>query len=90
MIIHACCSDDDISVLSSMLFSAEGLYIETGSCKFWFYVSVLRHRSYHSIREKNSCECAQGYSLVGGGVHPESKINILNENSDFSRTKKFR
>jgi hypothetical protein len=42
MAIHACCSDDDISVLGFMLFSTEGLYIETGSCKLWFYVAVLR------------------------------------------------
>ena len=67
MIIHACCSDDDISVLSFMLFSTEGLYIETGNCKFWFYVSVLRHWSYHFTREEKSCEYAQGCSLVGAG-----------------------
>jgi len=65
MIIHACCSDDDTDVLSFMLFSTEGLYIETGHCKFWFSVSVLRHWSYFTRMKKN-CECAQGHSLVGG------------------------
>jgi hypothetical protein len=89
MIIHACCSDDDISVLSFMPFSTEGLYSETGSCKFWFYVSVLRLDLIILQVRKKAVNVHRGVAWWGRGrgVHPDCKMNILNGNIDFLHTK---
>jgi len=85
-----------VSVLSFMLFRTEGLYIETGSCEFWFYVSVLRHWSYHLTRERErqrEREREKAVNVPRGVAWWEGESNqTVNQyfkygNFDFSHTK---